>query len=81
MAETPTNPLLKVLDISRVAEMKKKSLLVVDSTFATPCFQKPLDLGADVSLHSATKYIGGHTDVLGGLIVVKKNSLKKSWNF
>ena len=79
--ETPTNPLLKVLDISRVAEMKKKSLLVVDSTFATPCFQKPLDLGADVSLHSATKYIGGHTDVLGGLIVVKKNSLKKELEF
>ena len=66
--ETPTNPLLNVVDIEAVAAATKAAgaLLVVDSTFATPFLQKPLDLGADIVLHSTTKYLGGHSDVVGG---------------
>lgn len=80
--ESPTNPLLKIIDIKEVAEKKaKESLLVVDNTFASPYFQKPLNLGADMVLHSATKYIGGHSDCLGGLIVFKREDLKESFDF
>jgi cystathionine beta-lyase/cystathionine gamma-synthase len=66
--ETPTNPLLNVVDISAVAAATRASgaLLVVDNTFATPYLQTPLDLGADIVLHSTTKYLGGHSDVIGG---------------
>jgi len=69
--ETPTNPLLKVSDISAIATASKKikSHLLVDSTFMTPYFQKPLSLGADTVLHSMTKYINGHSDALGGAII------------
>ena len=78
--ETPTNPLLKVIDIERIASwaFKKspKPMVVVDNTFATPYFQKPLDLGADVVLHSTTKYLNGHSDVVGGAIVVKDAETK-----
>ncbi|RLL44978.1 bifunctional cystathionine gamma-lyase/homocysteine desulfhydrase [Oceanobacillus piezotolerans] len=71
--ETPTNPLLKVTDIQAMARIAKKHnlLLIVDNTFATPYLQQPLELGADIVLHSATKYIGGHSDVVAGLVVVK----------
>ena len=80
--ESPTNPLLKVCDISAIASEKpKEALLVVDSTFASPFFQKPLDLGADIVIHSATKYIGGHSDCLAGLIVFHKEELKKKFEF
>jgi cystathionine gamma-synthase len=66
--ETPTNPLLNVIDVAAVAAATKAAdaLLVVDSTFATPFLQTPLDLGADIVLHSTTKYLGGHSDVIGG---------------
>jgi cystathionine gamma-synthase len=68
--ESPTNPLLKVLDIAALAEVTHRagSLLVVDNTFASPYFQRPLDLGADLSLASTTKYINGHSDCLGGVV-------------
>ena len=71
-AEVPTNPRLWVLDVARLAELKKKHpqlVLMVDSTFATPINMKPLSLGADLVHHSATKYLAGHNDVLGGVIV------------
>jgi len=66
--ETPTNPMLRVVDIAAVAAVAHAAgaRLVVDNTFATPYLQRPLDLGADVVLHSSTKYLGGHSDVVGG---------------
>lgn len=70
--ETPTNPRLWIVDLTRVAEFKKDHpdmVIVVDSTFGTPVNYRPLSLGADVALHSATKYLGGHNDILGGAIV------------
>ncbi len=77
--ETPTNPLLAVSDIRAVAEVVRlhpnKPLLVVDNTFATPYLQRPLDLGADLVVHSTTKYLGGHSDVVGGAIVGKDAEL------
>lgn len=80
--ESPTNPLLKIIDIEKVAKMKSsKSLLVVDNTFATCCYQSPLLLGADIVLHSATKYIGGHSDCLGGLLVSNRKDLKEPLEF
>ncbi len=71
--ESPTNPLLKISDIEEIAKVAKEKgvLLCVDNTFASPIFQNPLKLGADIVIHSATKYIGGHTDVLAGLVVAK----------
>jgi cystathionine gamma-synthase len=72
-AETPTNPLLSVIDIQALAEVAHahRALLVTDNTFASPYLQRPLDLGADVVVHSTTKYLGGHSDVVGGALVVK----------
>lgn len=74
--ETPTNPLLAITDIAAVAEMvhahASHPLLVVDNTFATPYLQRPLDLGADVVVHSTTKYLGGHSDVVGGALAVRE---------
>jgi cystathionine beta-lyase/cystathionine gamma-synthase len=71
--ETPTNPLLNIIDIKEVARLAHEvgAVVVVDNTFATPCFQRPLELGADVILHSMTKYLGGHSDVVGGALVFK----------
>ncbi len=68
--ETPTNPTIKIIDIKRLAAAAKKvgALVVVDNTFATPINQNPLQLGADIVLHSASKYLGGHADALGGVI-------------
>ena len=73
--ETPSNPLLKITDINAVSEIAHShgALVVCDNTWATPVLQNPLKLGADYSLHATTKYIGGHSDVLGGAIVAKKN--------
>lgn len=73
--ETPTNPLMKVADIQAVAESAKSvgALTVVDNTFLTPYFQRPLELGADIVTHSSTKYLGGHNDALSGIVVVKEN--------
>ena len=72
-AETPTNPLLSIVDIRALAEIAHESgaLLVVDNTFASPYLQRPLDLGADIVVHSTTKYIGGHSDVVGGAVIVR----------
>ncbi len=70
--ETPTNPLLKIVDITRLAEFARKHgiLLAVDNTFASPILQRPLELGAHLVVHSATKYINGHSDIIGGIAVV-----------
>ena len=72
-AETPTNPLLSIVDIRALAGLAREhgALLVVDNTFASPYLQRPLDLGADIVIHSTTKYLGGHSDVVGGAIVIK----------
>ena len=76
-AETPTNPLLTVVDIAALAEIAHDAgaLLVVDNTFASPYLQQPLALGADVVVHSTTKYLGGHSDVIGGALVVRDADL------
>ena len=81
--ETPSNPLLKVTDIREVSKLAKSigALTFVDNTFLTPLFQKPLDLGADVVLHSATKFIAGHSDVTAGLTVVKDAELAQKLGF
>lgn len=81
--ETPTNPLLKVSDIAALAEWCKAEelLFIVDNTFSTPYWQNPLALGADIVLHSATKYIGGHSDVVAGLAVVKNDKLGEELHF
>ncbi|MCC6500137.1 MAG: cystathionine gamma-synthase [Anaerolineales bacterium] len=77
--ETPTNPYLRITDICAVAEIvhahANKPLLVVDNTFATPYLQRPLELGADIVVHSMTKYLGGHSDVVGGAAIVKDKEL------
>ncbi|MEV5029043.1 bifunctional cystathionine gamma-lyase/homocysteine desulfhydrase [Paenibacillus sp. LPE1-1-1.1] len=81
--ETPTNPLLKVTDIAAAAvwAKSKQLLFIVDNTFSTPYWQTPLALGADIVLHSATKYIGGHSDVVAGLAVVKNDKLGEELHF
>ncbi|MCX8103065.1 MAG: PLP-dependent aspartate aminotransferase family protein [Candidatus Bipolaricaulota bacterium] len=79
--ESPTNPLLKIADISAVAERKGNALLVVDNTFATPYLQRPLELGADIVVHSSTKYLSGHGDVIGGLIVTSNAEVYERLKF
>lgn len=81
--ETPTNPLMKLVDIKMVSEfVKGKDILVaVDNTFATPYIQKPLDLGADIVMHSATKYLGGHSDVIAGALIAKDAELGEKLHF
>lgn len=81
--ETPTNPLMEETDIEQVAKIAKKHglILIVDNTFYTPLIQKPIELGADIVIHSATKYLGGHNDVLAGLVVVKGQELCESIGF
>jgi cystathionine gamma-synthase len=81
--ETPSNPLLKVVDISAVARLAAVAgaITVVDNTFATPYLQRPLELGADLTLHSATKYLGGHSDVIGGLIATRSDELAERLRF
>lgn len=75
--ETPTNPMMNVIDIKAVSGLAKKYnlLLAVDNTFATPYLQRPIDLGADIVMHSATKYLGGHSDVVVGALIVKDKEL------
>ncbi|KAA3636698.1 MAG: aminotransferase class V-fold PLP-dependent enzyme, partial [Calditrichaeota bacterium] len=81
--ETPTNPLLKLTDIEEVAKFAKEKniLTAVDNTFATPYIQKPLELGADIAMHSASKYLGGHCDVIGGALIVNDDSLAEQLHF
>jgi cystathionine gamma-lyase len=76
--ETPTNPLLKISDIAAISRLAKKasSLVVVDNTFMSPFFQNPLDLGADIVLHSMTKFINGHSDVVGGAVMMNSTELR-----
>lgn len=81
--ETPTNPLLKITDIAAAATLAKENnlLTIVDNTFSTPYWQNPLELGADIVLHSATKYIGGHSDVVAGIAVVNSDKLAEDLHF
>ncbi len=81
--ETPTNPLMKLADINAIAQITKKHnvLFAVDNTFATPYLQKPLDLGADIVMHSATKYLGGHSDVIAGALIIKDKALGDELHF
>lgn len=75
--ETPSNPLLKITDLKKNSQLAKKHQLItiVDNTFATPYFQRPLDLGADIVLHSGTKYLGGHSDLVAGLVTTNNETL------
>lgn len=81
--ETPTNPLMKLADIAEIAKITKAHniLLAVDNTFATPYLQRPLDLGADVVMHSATKYLAGHSDVVAGALIAKTAELGQQLHF
>lgn len=81
--ETPTNPMMRVTNISAVKNLirDKQILLIVDNTFLTPYFQRPLDLGADIVLHSGTKYLGGHNDTLAGFLVAKNPELLEKLRF
>lgn len=81
--ETPTNPLLRLVDIRAVADIAHQHnlLLVVDNTFSSPYFQRPLDLGADIVLHSTTKYINGHSDVIGGAVVLNNEEVYQAIKF
>lgn len=81
--ETPTNPLLRLADISALAGIARKRgiMVVVDNTFMSPYFQKPLDLGADLSLHSSTKYLNGHSDVIGGVVMSRRKDLAERLKF
>ncbi|HTI91651.1 MAG TPA: cystathionine gamma-synthase [Puia sp.] len=82
-AETPTNPLMNIVDIAALASISqpRKILFCVDNTFATPYLQNPLDLGADIVLHSATKYLGGHSDVIHGCLVMNDDDLREKLYF
>ena len=81
--ETPSNPHLKVVDISAITRLAAVAgaITVVDNTFATPYLQRPLELGADLVLHSATKYLGGHSDVIGGLVATRSDELAEQLRF
>jgi cystathionine gamma-lyase len=81
--ESPTNPLLRLVDIAAVAEIARQRgiLTVVDNTFATPWIQRPLELGADIVVHSATKYLNGHSDMVGGIVVVSDAALAERIGF
>jgi len=81
--ETPTNPTLKITDIQAIAKLAKahRCLLAVDNTFASPALQKPLSLGADLVIHSGTKYLGGHSDLIAGLVVTKEKELGEKIKF
>lgn len=81
--ETPTNPMTNIVDIEAVSQIAKanNALLVVDNTFATPYLQRPLEMGADIVMHSATKYLGGHSDVVLGLLAVKESELAEKLYF
>ncbi len=81
--ETPTNPMLSIVDIKKVCKIAKegKVQVCVDNTFASPFLQRPLDLGADMVLHSATKYLGGHSDVIHGAVIVKNKKMAEALRF
>jgi cystathionine beta-lyase/cystathionine gamma-synthase len=82
-AETPTNPMLRLCDLAALGAIAKGAgaLFVVDNTFATPCFQRPLEFGADLVLHSTTKYLNGHSDMVGGMLVTARDDLAEQIAF
>jgi cystathionine beta-lyase/cystathionine gamma-synthase len=82
-AETPTNPMMRLCDLAATGEIarKAKALFVVDNTFATPFFQQPLQFGADIVLHSTTKYLNGHSDMVGGMLVAKSDDVAERLGF
>ena len=82
-AESPTNPMLRLCDLAATGDIAKRAgaLFVVDNTFATPCFQRPLELGADIVLHSTTKYLNGHSDMVGGLLITSGDDLAERLGF
>ena len=80
--ETPTNPLMKLADIAAIADLRPEGVLLgVDNTFASPIIQQPLKLGADIVMHSTTKYLGGHSDVIGGVIVLNDDDMHEQLKF
>ncbi|HEX4690807.1 MAG TPA: PLP-dependent transferase [Solirubrobacteraceae bacterium] len=79
--ETPTNPNLKTVDVAAVVGVKQNALVAVDNTFATPVYQQPLELGADAVVHSTTKYLGGHSDAVGGAVIVREESMHGAVRF
>ena len=81
--ETPSNPMLKIFDIAAIADIGKRAgvAVTVDNTFATPVLQRPLDLGATIVVHSTTKYINGHSDVVGGAMVTSDDELAEQIGF
>jgi cystathionine gamma-lyase len=83
LVETPTNPLMRITDLAAAGEIarKRNALLIVDNTFATPVFQQPFDFGADIVYHSTTKYLNGHSDMIGGVAVVKDDELAARLQF
>lgn len=82
-SETPTNPMMRLCDLEATGEIAKKAgaLFVVDNTFATPLFQRPIEFGADIVLHSTTKYLNGHSDMIGGMLVVAKDEVAERVGF
>jgi len=80
--ETPSNPLLEVVDLAEVADLARSegAKTIVDNTFATPCNQRPIDFGVDLVVHSATKYLGGHSDLIGGAVAGSQEDLSKIWS-
>jgi cystathionine beta-lyase/cystathionine gamma-synthase len=82
-AETPTNPMMRLCDLAATGAIarKAKALFVVDNTFATPYFQQPLEFGADIVLHSTTKYLNGHSDMVGGMLVVRQDEVAERVGF
>ncbi len=83
MMETPTNPMMRITDLSAVGQIakRKKALFIVDNTFASPFFQRPFDHGADIVYHSSTKYLNGHSDMVGGIAVVRDDALAERLQF
>ena len=83
LVETPTNPMMWIADLAAMKEIAARAdaLLIVDNTFATPYFQRPLEFGADVVYHSTTKYLNGHSDMIGGIAVVRDDSLAERLQF
>src|SRR6202007_237998 len=81
--ETPTNPILRLSDLARLADISRARhiKLVVDNTFASPYFQRPLNLGADIVIHSTTKYINGHSDTVGGAVVTNQQEVYEALKF
>ncbi|NUQ11919.1 MAG: PLP-dependent transferase [Gemmatimonadaceae bacterium] len=83
IVETPTNPLMRLTDLAAAAEIAKRAsaFLIVDNTFATPVFQRPFEFGADIVYHSSTKYLNGHSDMVGGIVVVRDDALAERLQF